>query len=239
MNQNLSIDDMVLPEVQLTRMTHSAVGSYLEPESEAIHLVGIEWWIEEIRLNIEAKWQSAGGRPVQATQMAALSSLVLNQEKVRDISGLSSLDQFPIFPNRSSMDVMLWNCRGAGNKVFKRNFRELIRVHRPDVVALFETKVTFSSMGLFFNNLGFTSSTVVDPIGRVGGIWLIWNPTQVSVSAYVATSQVIQATIKRENFKEWILSVVYASPNISRHKLERFRRHSSSHEIPLASCRGF
>ncbi|KAI8006782.1 hypothetical protein LOK49_LG07G02097 [Camellia lanceoleosa] len=89
------------------------------------------------------------------------------------------------FPNRFSMNIMLWNCRGAGNKIFHRNFKEIIRTHRPDVVALFETKVLFSSMGLFFNNLGYTASTVVDPVGRVGGIWLIWNPTQVSVNAFV------------------------------------------------------
>ncbi|KAI8010911.1 hypothetical protein LOK49_LG06G02303 [Camellia lanceoleosa] len=111
------------------------------------------------------------------------------------------------------MIVMLWNCRGAGNKIFKRNFRELIRVHRPNVVALFETKVPFSSIGLFFNHMGFTASTIVDPVGRVRGIWLIWDPTQVSVSAYIANSQVIQATVKRKNFEEWVLVAIYASPN--------------------------
>ncbi|KAL7163295.1 hypothetical protein ACSBR2_039399 [Camellia fascicularis] len=111
------------------------------------------------------------------------------------------------------MNVMLWNCRGAGNKIFRRNFRELVRLHHPNVVALFETKVLFSSMGLFFNHLGYAASTIVDPIGRVGGIWLIWDPIQVSVSAHIANSQLIQATVKHENFEEWVLAAVYASPN--------------------------
>ncbi|KAI7997086.1 hypothetical protein LOK49_LG10G01813 [Camellia lanceoleosa] len=109
---------------------------------------------------------------------------------------------------------MLWNCREAGNKIFCRNFKEIIRTHRLDVVALFETKVLFSSMGLFFNNLGYTASTVVDPVGRVGGIWLIWNPTQVSVNVIVANQQVIQATIQRKDYEDWVLAAVYASPNL-------------------------
>ncbi|KAL7229399.1 hypothetical protein ACSBR2_007994 [Camellia fascicularis] len=186
-----SNDDPEIPEVQLTRMRHSSVGSYLEPENEAIHQVGIKWWIEEIKLTIEPRWVSMGGRPLQATQMAALRPLELSKKIMHNFIGLANTDPLPHLPNRSSMIVMLWNCRGIGNKIFRRNLRELIRVHRPNVVALFETKVLFSSMGLFFNHLGFTASTIVDPVGRVGCIWLIWDPTQVLVSAHITNSQVI------------------------------------------------
>ncbi|XP_028067839.1 uncharacterized protein LOC114270505 [Camellia sinensis] len=145
--------------------------------------------------------------------MAALRPLELSKKIVRNFIGLANTDPLPHLPNRSSMTVMLWNCRGTGNKIFRKNFRELVRVHRPNVVALFETKVPFSSMGLFFNHLGFTASTFVDPVRQVGGIWLICDPTQVSVSAHIANSQVIQATVKRENYEEWVLAVVYASLN--------------------------
>ncbi|KAL7224711.1 hypothetical protein ACSBR1_026069 [Camellia fascicularis] len=145
--------------------------------------------------------------------MAALRPSELSKKIVRNFIGLANTDPLPHLPNRSSMIVMLWNCRRADNKIFRRNFRELIRVHHPNVVALFETKVPFSSMGLFFNHLGFIASTIVDPVGLVGGIWLIWDPTQVSVSAHIANSQVIQAIMKRENHEEWVLAAVYASPN--------------------------
>ncbi|XP_028101054.1 uncharacterized protein LOC114300374 [Camellia sinensis] len=112
------------------------------------------------------------------------------------------------------MNVIVWNCRGADNKIFRRNFREIIRTHRPDVVALFETKVLFNSIGLFFNDLGYTASTIVDPVGCVGGIWFLWNPIQVLVSAHIANHQVIQAMVQRKNYEDWVLGVVYASPNI-------------------------
>ncbi|KAL7241825.1 hypothetical protein ACSBR1_014416 [Camellia fascicularis] len=58
-NSNTAVTE--LPEVQISKMMHNAVGSYLEPGSEAIHQVNIAWWIDETRLNIEPRWQSVGG----------------------------------------------------------------------------------------------------------------------------------------------------------------------------------
>ncbi|KAL7236108.1 hypothetical protein ACSBR1_019391 [Camellia fascicularis] len=91
--------------------------------------------------------------------------------------------------------------------------RDLLPMHNPGILILMETKVTYSSMGNFFNNLGFTASTIVNPIGRAGGIWVIWDSTQVTVRASAASNQYIQATVHKEDYKEWVLNAVYASPN--------------------------
>ncbi|GMQ04227.1 hypothetical protein CsSME_00049718 [Camellia sinensis var. sinensis] len=48
---------------------------------------------------------------------------------------------------------------------------------------------------------------------RRGGIWVIWDPVQVTVRAFEANDQVIHAKIKRDSYPEWILYSVYASPN--------------------------
>lgn len=126
--------------------------------------------------------------------------------------GVPDYCPLPDYPNSSSMKLLVWNCRGAGNKVFKRNLRELILIHKPTILVLMETKVQFSSMGLFFNKLGFTASTHVDPVGKCGGIWMLWDPFKSTVMALDANSQVIHVKIKRDNFSDWILSAVYASP---------------------------
>ncbi|KAL7163193.1 hypothetical protein ACSBR2_039314 [Camellia fascicularis] len=63
------------------------------------------------------------------------------------------------------MDLLIWNCWGAGNKKVKRNLRELVLIHKPDLMVLMETKVDLASMGMFFNQMGFTTSAHVDPIG--------------------------------------------------------------------------
>ncbi|CAL5422617.1 unnamed protein product [Camellia sinensis] len=68
-------------------------------------------------------------------------------------------------------------------------------------------------MGNFFNRLGFTASTIVDPVGRVGGIWIVWDTSQVIVRASSATPQAIHATIHKADYDEWVLAAVYASPN--------------------------
>ncbi|KAL7182691.1 hypothetical protein ACSBR1_041390 [Camellia fascicularis] len=114
-----------------------------------------------------------------------------------------------------SFNLLFWNCRGAGNNAFKRNMKELVRNHNPGVIILMEPKIPFSSTGNFFNNLGYTAATILDPVGRAGGIWMLWDTVQVNVRASVISNQVIQATIHREDYEEWVLSAVYASPNPS------------------------
>ncbi|KAI8022545.1 hypothetical protein LOK49_LG03G00709 [Camellia lanceoleosa] len=77
-----------------------------------------------------------------------------------------------------------------------------------------ETKVLYSKIGNFFNRLGFTASTIVDPVGRVGWIWIIWDTSHVNVRASYVSSQVIHATIHKEDYEEWVLAAVYAGPNL-------------------------
>ncbi|KAI7992126.1 hypothetical protein LOK49_LG12G01271 [Camellia lanceoleosa] len=91
--------------------------------------------------------------------------------------------------------------------------RELLSTHKPGIIILMETKVHFSSMGNFFTNMGFSASTIVNPTGRAEGIWLIWDTDQVNVWASAVSNQFIQATIHKEDFEEWALNAVYASPN--------------------------
>ncbi|XP_028066982.1 uncharacterized protein LOC114269827 [Camellia sinensis] len=111
------------------------------------------------------------------------------------------------------MKMLVWNCQGAGNSVFKCTLHKLLKSHNPSIIVLMETKVQLSSMGLFFNNLGFIACTYVDSVGKCGGIWLLWNPFKVTVMALEANPQVIHAKIKCDHFPDWILSTVYTSPN--------------------------
>ncbi|XP_028105291.1 uncharacterized protein LOC114304330 [Camellia sinensis] len=111
------------------------------------------------------------------------------------------------------LKLLFWNCRGAGNKNFKRHLTEILRTHKPEILILMETKVQYSKMGNFFNRLGFTASTIVDPVDRVGGIWIIWNTSYVNVRASAVSSQVIHVTVHKEDYVEWVIAAVYASPN--------------------------
>ncbi|XP_028100952.1 uncharacterized protein LOC114300280 [Camellia sinensis] len=138
--------------------------------------------------------------------------MVNDRIRVQKIIGIPDYCPLPDYPNSSSMKLLVWNCRGAGNKVFKRNLRKFISIHKLTILVLIETKVQLSSMGLFFNKLGFTASTHMDPVGKCSGIWMLWDTFKSTVMALDANSQVIHAKIKRDNFSDWILSAVYASP---------------------------
>ena len=67
-------------------------------------------------------------------------------------------------------------------------------------------------MGFFFNQFNLTESIKFDPTGRVGGIWMLWNPLTVNLKVFHASQQVIHAIITKNNFEEWLISAVYASP---------------------------
>lgn len=56
-------------------------------------------------------------------------------------------------------------------KKFRTEFHNLMRNHNPYVVALLEIKVSFVSMGNFFESFNRLASKIVDPVGRVGRIW--------------------------------------------------------------------
>ncbi|KAI7983905.1 hypothetical protein LOK49_LG15G00480 [Camellia lanceoleosa] len=56
--------------------------------------------------------------------------------------------------------------------------------------------------------------------GRVGGIWILWDTNHVNVRASSVGPQVIHATIHKEDYEEWVLAVVYASPNVEGQSLD-------------------
>lgn len=154
-------------------MKGTATRLFLEPDIEATHCVDIIWWIEQIKLRIEPGWSTIPGPPIHSIQMASLRSKEQDHRRVRNICPNLATDPLPPYPSMNSLTMLIWNCCGAGNHIFRRTMKELLHLHKLDLLILMETKVTFSSIGNFFNNLGFSASTIVDPVGRSGGIWLI------------------------------------------------------------------
>ncbi|KAI7983920.1 hypothetical protein LOK49_LG15G02171 [Camellia lanceoleosa] len=145
--------------------------------------------------------------------MASMRSVTQDHRRIRSVLPGLAFEPLLNYPSMDSMKILIWNCHGARNNTFKRNLRELLRTHKPEILVLMETKVTFSSLGNFFNNLCFSASIVVDPIGRMGGIWLLWDTAHVNVQTSSVSNQYIHATIHKEDYEEWVLSAVYASPN--------------------------
>ncbi|KAI8007760.1 hypothetical protein LOK49_LG07G03709 [Camellia lanceoleosa] len=205
--------DIPLPQSLVHKMEGYTLSLLLEPGIKAIHHVDIIWWIEQLKVRIEPSWSTIPGPPVHSWQMASMRSIDQDHRRIHSILKNLASDPLPHYPSMDSMKILIWNCRRAGNNIFKRNLRELLNIHKPEILVFMETKVPFSSLGNFFNNLGFSASTVVDPVGKIGGIWMLWDTAHVNVRTSSVSNQYIQATIHREDYEEWIFSAVYASPN--------------------------
>ncbi|CAL5336206.1 unnamed protein product [Camellia sinensis] len=200
-------------EVEEHVKQHNSVSLLLDPEKEAIHLIAFVWWIEQVRMRIEPSWEDTTAHPFHSIQIASLRSVENDHRRIRSIITDLATSDPPIFPSMDLLRLLFWNCRDAGNNTFKRNLVEIIKAHKPEIIVLMETKVAFSKLANFFNRLGFTASTIIDPVGRVRGIWIIWDTTQVNVRASTVNPQVIHATVHKEDYDEWVLAAVYASPN--------------------------
>ena len=63
------------------------------------------------------------------------------------------------------------------------------------------------------NRLPFDGAIHIETIGRVGGLWLLWNLDRVEVSFLASLEQEIHSTMKvRSSNFSWMFSVVYTSP---------------------------
>ncbi|KAL7194368.1 hypothetical protein ACSBR1_034722 [Camellia fascicularis] len=182
-------DEINLPPMIVHRMEGNATRLFLEQRIETIHRVDTIWWIEQIKLRIEPG------------SVASVPAWLQTPS--------------PSFPSMDYLNMLIWNCRGVENNTFKRNMKELFNTHKPAILILMETKVTYSSMGNFFNNLGISACTIIDLVRRSKGIWLIWNTNHGNVRASAVFNQYIQAIVHKEDYEEWVLSPIYVSHNPS------------------------
>lgn len=96
-----------------------------------------------------------------------------------------------------------------GSSVISSTFLMLINLI---LLVSWKLKLVCPLWGSFFINLGLTESVSVDPLGRSGGVWVLWDPKKVSVTTIKMNTQVIHVNVKKNNFQDWVLSTVYASP---------------------------
>jgi hypothetical protein len=133
------------------------------------------------------------------------------------------------------MTILLWNCRGAGNPNFRRNFVELMRYHQPSIVVLVETRISGQRAEIISTGLGFDSVVQSEAEGFSGGIWLLWDSDAVNIDVISINQQVIHAVVQvSSSSPSWLFSTVYASPlHASRVLLwDHLTSFANSHSLP-------
>ncbi|XP_074318159.1 uncharacterized protein LOC141654951 [Silene latifolia] len=118
---------------------------------------------------------------------------------------------------------------------------ELIRVNKPQVLALVEPHISGETAQRVCDRISFGGKTRVDARGFSGGIWLFWKPEEVTVTPLIHHPQHITVEISRVGEIPWYYTAVYASPDTVKredlwHELERFAR---SHNRPWLTMGDF
>lgn len=109
--------------------------------------------------------------------------------------------------------LITWNCRGAGAKETWLHVQDMIRFHKPSILALLETRVSSDVGRRWLKPLGFTNLLAMEAVGFVGGIWVLWDETRVVVEEIFSHNQIVTVAIHDPGGEPWFASIIYASPN--------------------------
>ncbi|XP_026390894.1 uncharacterized protein LOC113286516 [Papaver somniferum] len=101
----------------------------------------------------------------------------------------------------------MWKCRGLARPSFKKSHEaNIIKKHRPSIVALLETKTIAEHATEIVKRLVFFKSIIVEPVGFSGGVCILWN--EIDIQATSQSRWSVHAVVTA-NFQE------YASTNKS------------------------
>jgi hypothetical protein len=110
------------------------------------------------------------------------------------------------------MILLSWNCRGLGNPWAVRELCHMVKTKKPTLLFLMETKSRKNKMEGIRIKIGFEGLFVVDPVGRSGGLALLWKDSDdLEIQNY--TRRHINAVVKGPNREsQCFLTCFYGHP---------------------------
>ncbi|XP_023874018.1 uncharacterized protein LOC111986582 [Quercus suber] len=89
----------------------------------------------------------------------------------------------------------------------------MVQLYSPAVMIIIETKIGGPRPKAISDRLPFDGAIHMETIGLAGGLWVLWDSSQVEVSELASTEQEIHAIVKViSSNSSWVLSAIYASP---------------------------
>lgn len=109
--------------------------------------------------------------------------------------------------------ILTWNYKGASSRAFQRHLRDLLQVHKPDIVILLETRCASDVVKEIFKFSCFNESIVSDACGYASGIWILWDRDRLILEPLVVHDKIVSILIRLGANSVWVLSAIYASPS--------------------------
>jgi hypothetical protein len=129
------------------------------------------------------------------------------------------------------MNMLNWNCRGLGNPGTVRDLHQMVKEKHPNFVFLIETLCSKKRLEYIRVKLGFTGLFVVDPVGKSGGLALLWKDER-TLEIYNYSRRHINATIQKgDGSAYWKFTGFYGHPVCARRQeswalLKHLKSHS-------------
>lgn len=112
------------------------------------------------------------------------------------------------------MDILTWNCRGAGSDEFHRLLAEMLQQYNPTILVLLETRVKGSWSHHIMQYSRLNRCLLSEARGYAGGIWLFWDDNILYLAPLSCNEQLLTVAMKIGDMVNWIFSPIYTSPNV-------------------------
>jgi len=114
------------------------------------------------------------------------------------------------------MTLLCWNCQGLGNSRTVRDLHQMVQDKKLNFVFLIEILSKEKTMEKIRCKLGFEGLFVVNPVGRSGGLALLWKENYF-LEIFNYSHQHINAIIRNEDGSPgWKFTGFYGNPNTAR-----------------------
>ncbi|KAL0439100.1 UNVERIFIED_CONTAM: hypothetical protein Slati_2393000 [Sesamum latifolium] len=115
------------------------------------------------------------------------------------------------------MILLSWNCQGLGPPWTVRTLKDLIQLHRPDLVFISETKCKSRRCDRIKNLVNY-HRVGVDSVGKGGGLLLLWRK-DIDVWLQSFSAHHIDVSIKSDDCPDrWRFTGFYGYPDVARRK---------------------
>ena len=98
--------------------------------------------------------------------------------------------------NLHHFNILVWNIQGAGNGEVLHILREHIRMQKPSIVALVETRVSGAKAQAVCAKIGFRNCFRVEAQGFQGGIWVLWHSDDFDIEVLRSHEQYVTMEVK-------------------------------------------
>ena len=89
------------------------------------------------------------------------------------------------------MKIIAWNVQGAKKSQITEEIKFIQKHHQPDLIFLTETMVNEEHTKRLISRLGFQFYDFSNPINHSGGIWVLWNTTNIKANVLLKDDRAI------------------------------------------------